>query len=333
MHRSRPRAPCAPRWRRGRPRRAPRAGAGRRRAAGSAARPCGRGRRSAPPRARRCRRRAAIAALALLPEPVDPLVMRAPPYRDLVEGDRRRHRGVERLRADRDVGGLVARGDDRGREPLALGADHQRHARPARARQRPAGARRQRDRAPGQLGDGCSRARPARGRSRPSTRAPPSGRRGRPCRGRARRWRRRTRAPRAAPCRRCRVVDAPQRHADRARRRAAPSAAGRSPSARVPEPSWETLREQVRRDLLARQPGALLDEQRSRRPAGRGGGLDQVLALGDELARLVAPLAARELADLLERSLCGLVMGIAWNEKGRPSWIGGAPGAAGVVGR
>ena len=60
----------------------------------------GRGRppRRSPPRPAACR--AVICS-----------IMRAPPYLDFVERDRRRHRGVERLRVDRDVGGRVARGE------------------------------------------------------------------------------------------------------------------------------------------------------------------------------------------------------------------------------
>jgi hypothetical protein len=71
----------------------------------------------------------------------------------------------------------------------------------------------------------------------------------------------------------------------------------------VPEPSAETSRSSAGA-RPRREPGAL----RARRSRGSSpplGGLEQVLALGDELAQLVAPLRPAELADLLERFVVG----------------------------
>ena len=63
--------------------------------------------------------------------------------------------------------------------------------------------------------------------------------------------------------------------------------------------------EHVRRDRDAVEPAALGHVDRLGLPARAGRGLDQVLALGDEQPQLVAPLAAGELADLLELFVVG----------------------------
>ena len=197
--RSAPRAPGAPRWRPCRPRRAPRAAARRRRAAASAARPCGRGSDAQLLERRvvggRGDRRLGLARSSSMRSSV---LMRGAILRELVQRDRRRHRGVQRLAGDRDVRRRVACGDDLGGSPSRSAPTSSVDSpsdRPAQ-RRRPR-ARRARPLA-GQLGRRPPRARAARRRSRPCSRARPSARTGRRSPGRARRSRRRRRAPRAA---------------------------------------------------------------------------------------------------------------------------------------
>ena len=221
--------------------------------------------------------------------------------RHLVERDRRGHRRVERLRVDRDVGHRVAR-----RHHLGAAGPRARPRPPAspprvlRARRaaRPARATSATVRA-GQVLDARRRAPRARRRWRPSRPAPPWRRTGRRCPGptatlagpegerRAQhradvaRDRRRPTAPRT----RARPPRAPS--AGRRRRaRACPSRAAR-PASRCGATSTPS-----RSSSDGAQPAAL-------------GRLDQVLALGDELARLVAPAPAGELADLAEAVVVG----------------------------
>ena len=106
----------------------------------------------------------------------------------LVHCHRRGHGRVQRLRADRDVADLVALGEHRVGQPLALRADHERDlaARPARPAARPSRGG-ERDAPAGQLVDPAHARDRARRRSRPSRPAPPLARRDRPCPGRARR--------------------------------------------------------------------------------------------------------------------------------------------------
>jgi hypothetical protein len=61
----------------------------------------------------------------------------------------------------------------------------------------------------------------------------------------------------------------------------------------------------VRRDGDAGQAAAVGREARVRVPPGGVGGVQQILALGHEQPQLVAPLAAGELADLLELFVVG----------------------------
>ena len=93
----------------------------------------------------------------------------------------------------------------------------------------------------------------------------------------------------------------------------------------MPEPSWETLGQHVRRDRDALQAAALGHVERLGRPARARGRLDQVLALGDELAQLVAPLAARELADLLELFVVGAGDLVVMATKRAPLRLEGRP--------
>ena len=121
------------------------------------------------------------------------------------------------------------------------------------------------------------------------------------------------------------VVDAPQRDAQRADRRGRPALAVDRERARA-RAELGDLGQQRLGDLLAREPGARGHEPRRRLPARGVGGVEQVLALGHELAQLVAPLATRELADLRE----GLVVGAGdhrfGRKKRRPSCRRGARG-------
>ena len=123
------------------------------------------------------------------------------------------------------------------------------------------------------------------------------------------------------------VVDAPQRHAQRAGGRGRPALAVDRERARAGAELGD-LRQQRLGDLLALEAGAGGDEAHRRLPARGRGGVEQVLALGHELTQLVAPLAARELADLGE----GLVVGAGDHrvsvEKKAPVLFGGAPGAS-----
>ena len=205
----------------------------RRRAAGSAARPCGRGRRSAPPRARPCRR----------PPRSPPALAPAAP-----RSARSCARHPSRLRRAPIVAAIAALSDSErigmwavsshaastsARQPLALGADHQRH-RPRRRARRAAGRRAPPARPCGRAAPPTSRhAHDRHGEDRAHRRAHRLGavRVGgagpeRDAAGAERERRAQHRADVA------RVVDAPQRDAHRARRAPAPSAAGR-PRARA----------------------------------------------------------------------------------------------------
>jgi hypothetical protein len=81
----------------------------------------------------------------------------------------------------------------------------------------------------------------------------------------------------------------------------------------------------VRGDGHALQPAAVRDVERLGRPAGARGRLDQVLALGDEQPQLVPPLAAGELADLLELFVVRAGDCQVMAKKGAPLRSGGAP--------
>jgi hypothetical protein len=59
-------------------------------------------------------------------------------------------------------------------------------------------------------------------------------------------------------------------------------------------PERRHLREQLGRDVLSR------NEEIDGRDPGRGGGRDEILALGDEQPELVTPAPVPELADELE---------------------------------
>ena len=128
-----------------------------------------------------------------------------------------------------------------------------------------------------------------------------------------------------------RVADAPQRDAQRpAGRRAQRCVVDRRARA-CPSRARRPSASSVRRDLLAVQARARGDEPRRRRPARGVGGGEQVLALGHERAQLVAPLAARELADLLELVVVGAGDHGHGTKRAPLRWRG-AREAAGVVG-
>ena len=57
--------------------------------------------------------------------------------------------------------------------------------------------------------------------------------------------------------------------------------------------------------IVASVTTMLGDKPYERLPPGRVGRLQQILPLGDELPQLVAPLATRKLADLLELVVVG----------------------------
>ena len=170
-----------------------------------------------------------------------------------------------------------------------------------------------------------ARARPGRRRSRPSTPARPCARTDRRCPGRARRCR----APNASAERSTvpTLPGSPTPHSATHSGPAgsAPSAAGRRPSARVPDPSWEIAASSGGATSSPSRPEPGGHEPHRRRPARGLGGRDQVLTLGDELAQLVAPLAARELADLGEVVVVGA--GDQGRKKKGAAPTGGAPGA------
>ena len=248
--------------------------------------------------------------------------------RHLVERDGRGHRGVQRLAVR---SGSWRRG--RTRRRCSGGSPPARRRRRASVGRRPpralgerlalARARPSADRAsPGQLAR-RRRRRPARAAPRtprPSTPAPPSARTGPRSRGRARRSRRRTRAPSAAPCRRCRGREPVQRDAQRTDAALGPALLVHRQRPR-PGAKLRDVRQQLRLDLDAVQPAARRAVALQRRPAGRVGGRKQVLALGDEAARLLTRAPPRELADLLEAVVVRGADGQAWslNEKGRRS--------------
>ena len=142
--RSAPRAPGGPRWPRGRRRRAPRAAARRRRAGGSAARPCGRASGPAAPRAAALDGRRRSPASRLGADRRDPVEHRR--AGTLVRARRARRSPPSRRSSTRFAIGMcaarVARRRRRRRQPVALGADDERHVRPrAGAAQRRAPAR------------------------------------------------------------------------------------------------------------------------------------------------------------------------------------------------
>ena len=102
-----------------------------------------------------------------------------------------------------------------------------------------------------------------------------------------------------------RVPDAPQRHAQRAGRRRRPALRVDRRAPACPSPSARPWPAAAARPPRPSSPEPAATSRIDARPARGLGGLDQVLALGDELAHLVAPLAARELADLGESCRCG----------------------------
>ena len=268
----------------------------------------GRGSARAPLRARRLRWRRR-------PPPPPRRAMRrsgrrcswaADPSGELVEGHGRRHGGVQRVGVgDRDVGDVVAGGDD-----VATAALRARRRRRASARRRPAAraAARLRGR----------RARPAGPGSSPMLRTRATGtENSAPIDARTALWPYGSALPGPSATRdgaeRQRgaddradvagVADAPQRDAPRPDRRAT-SAAGRRRSracpsrAGRPRPARAAHRDAV--EAAARRRVA-----RGRVPARGVGGVEQVLALGHELAQLVAPAPSGELADLLEGFVVG----------------------------
>ena len=173
-------------------------------------------------------------------DPVGGAHGRRDPSREVVQGDGGRHGGVQRVGVgDRDVGDVVAGGDDGGRQAFALGAHDERHVTVDRQfAQRRALAGDERDLAAGQLGQ-VAHARDGHGEQRAHRRAHGLvavrvGAAG------AERDAGRAERQRGADDRAdvARVADAPQRDAARPDGRAT-SAAGRRPIARVPEPSWE----------------------------------------------------------------------------------------------
>ena len=93
-----------------------------------------------------------------------------------------------------------------------------------------------------------------------------------------------------------RIGDAPEREADVARPRRGRSAARKTPIARG-GCGASRLREQLGLDVLAG------DEQLDRLDAGRARRLDEILALADEQARLVALAASRSLRTSFSRGL------------------------------
>ena len=120
------------------------------------------------------------------------------------------------------------------------------------------------------------------------------------------------------------VVDAPQRQAERAGGRRRPALAVDAERARA-RAELRDRREHVRRDRHAVQAAALGGVERLGRPAGARGRLDQVLALGDEQPQLVPPLAAGELADLLELFVVGAGDRHGLDTKKGAAPVGGAP--------
>ena len=206
--RSRPRAPGAPRWRRLPT--APRSSGGSCGDAAQQVRQLGLAAeeaRRAPPRARRCAAARGDRGLARGPQLLRSGRSCARHPSALVERDRRRHRGVQRLRRGSGCGATSSHAaTTRVGQPLALGADHQRHV--ALARSSASGAalarRPARPAGPGSSAT-AAHARHRHGEHRAHRGAHGLVRRtGRRCRGRARRCRRRTPARSAAPCRRCR---------------------------------------------------------------------------------------------------------------------------------
>ena len=140
--------------------------------------------------------------------------------------------------------------------------------------------------------------------ARPSRPARPWGRTGRRCRGRARRSGAERERERSA------VPTLPGSLTPHSARQTGPDGRGRPALAVDAERARARAelghrREHVRRDRHALQPAALGGVERLGRPAGARGGLDQVLPLGDEQPQLVPPLAAGELADLLELFVVG----------------------------
>ena len=206
---------------------------------------------------------------------------------------------------DRDVGDVVAGGDDLGGQAPRARRRRRASVTAGELVQRHALAGDERDLAARQLGRRAARARRAWRTARPSRRARPCARTDRRCRGRA------TTLPAPnASAERMTVptlpgsLDAPERDAARARS-ASTSAAGRPPSARVPEPSWETSASTCGATGMPSSPLPVDGVARRGVPARGVGGLQQVLALGHELAQLVAPAPSGELADLLERFVVG----------------------------
>ena len=144
----------------------------------------------------------------------------------LVHCHRRGHGRVQRLRGDRDVAHLVALGEHGVGQPFALRADHQRDVALLQLGQRPALAGGQRDPPARQLGHPAHahhRHREDRAHRGPHGLVPVRIGAARPERDAARAERQR-RAQDGADV--ARVAHAPQRHAQRARGLAAPSACG-----------------------------------------------------------------------------------------------------------